>query len=446
MFLTTGARALRRFASGSSSVARSRTWTSVTTAKDGLKVHSLNDTVFPYVWLRDSCQGPESVHPSNRQKLHRSSDIPLDIKPVEVKEGESFAAGRPSAGVKVAEEGIEIRWVDGRTSFFHRDFLKTHASTSALYASHLVEYTSPTPWTLETVTKTPSLFVPYESLQETRGLVGAMTQLLKYGLVFVTGVPTEGKTNDECELKKLANRFGEIRETFYGELWDVININNSKNIAYTNLDLGLHMDLLYFQHPPRFQALHCLRNRVIGGTSVFVDALQASHALFHANREHFDLLTRTPVAFQYVNDGHHLYMQHPTIQLEDARDIHSYSTSSAVPPPISHINYSPPFQGPLPLNTPREFFPALKHFSDILNDPKNTYTYTLREGDCVLFDNRRVLHARTAFEEKTGNDREEGLKFGSGDATTNRWLKGCYLEADAVADRMRVGRTKLGLL
>ena len=47
----------------------------------------------------------------------------------------------------------------------------------------------------------------------------------------------------------------------------------------------------------------------------------------------------------------------------------------------------------------------------------------------MLFDNRRVLHARTAFREKEAESSKE---------ETNRWLKGCYLEADAVLDRMRV--------
>jgi gamma-butyrobetaine dioxygenase len=51
----------------------------------------------------------------------------------------------------------------------------------------------------------------------------------------------------------------------------------------------------------------------------------------------------------------------------------------------------------------------------------------------VFFDNRRVLHARTAFED-TESDTNEG--------ETNRWLKGCYLEADAILDRGRVLKTK----
>jgi hypothetical protein len=72
-----------------------------------------------------------------------------------------------------------------------------------------------------------------------------MTQILKYGISFVSGVPTVETSHEKCELRALAELFGELRPTFYGLLWNVMNIPNSRNIAYTNLDLGLHMDLLY---------------------------------------------------------------------------------------------------------------------------------------------------------------------------------------------------------
>jgi hypothetical protein len=57
-------------------------------------------------------------------------------------------------------------------------------------------------------------------------------------------VPNEDTVDATCELRKLAETFSNIRETFYGQVWDVVNVRNSRNIAYTNLDLGLHMDLL----------------------------------------------------------------------------------------------------------------------------------------------------------------------------------------------------------
>lgn len=72
----------------------------------------------------------------------------------------------------------------------------------------------------------------------------AIDQLVRYGILFVTGVPNQDTGDETCELRKLGESFGELRSTFYGMVWDVVNRKESKNIAYTNLDLGLHMDLL----------------------------------------------------------------------------------------------------------------------------------------------------------------------------------------------------------
>ncbi|KAF8960943.1 gamma-butyrobetaine hydroxylase [Flammula alnicola] len=388
---------------------RKRTWTTLTRTPDALTVHALKDTSFPYVWLRDSCQSPDCVHPSTRQKLQRTSDIPLDVVPAE-------------EGVKVTPTGIDITWTDGHQSTFDHDFLARHASSATLTEWHYDQHIAEKAWTNKSISELPNLFIPYERINTPAGLVEGITQLAQYGLLFVSGVPNQETSNETCELRTLAERFGEIRPTFYGLLWDVVNLRNSKNIAYTNLDLGLHMDILYFQHPPRYQILHCLRNNVIGGTSIFVDALHAARVLQDTHPAEFDVLTKAPVSFHYVNDGHHLHREHFTIELSSSGE-------------ISHVNYSPPFQAPLPLNTPKEFYPALARFAQLLNDPRNTYEHTLREGDAVLFDNRRVLHARTAFGEREGEESKEG--------EPNRWLKGCYLEADALVDRMRVLRTKL---
>ncbi|GLB39718.1 putative clavaminate synthase-like protein [Lyophyllum shimeji] len=389
-----------------------RKWSTLTAGPSSLTVHSLNAS-FPYVWLRDSCQSsPDCIHPTTLQKLHRTSDIPLDIKPIE-------------NGVHLADNGIRIEWADGHKSFFSSSFLELHSSREKLSVFH--KDISPQPWNTTSISNTRDLFVPYGSLREPEGLLTAITQIARYGLLFVTDVPHEETANETCELPVLAQIFGDIRSTFYGRLWDVMNVRNSRNIAYTNLDLGLHMDLLYFEHPPRYQILHCLRNKVHGGTSIFVDALHAALLLRDTHPPDFDVLTTTPVAFHYINDGHHLHRQHPTVELASP-------ASGAPRGTIAHINYSPPFQAPLPLSTPPAFYPALQRFAKLLNDPRNTYAYTLREGDAVFFDNRGVLHARTAFSDVEGQ---------GGEGETNRWLKGCYLEADDLMDRGRVLRTKL---
>lgn len=189
--------------------------------------------------------------------------------------------------------------------------------------------------------------------------------------------------------------------------------------------------LRYMGAPPRYQILHCLRNRnVTGGESLLVDALKAAHTLFEDDRQAFDVLCNTDVAFWYINDGHHLQQKHKTIELSP-----STPPSSTFPPEIVAINYSPPFQAPMPLHsTPPEFYPALQKFAALLRRPEGRYEFLLQEGDIMIFDNRRVLHARKAFTEHTTGKELPG--------ESNRWLKGCYTEADAVLDRARVLRTR----
>lgn len=210
-----------------------RTWTTLVRENDGLVVQALGDSPLPYVWLRDSCPSATCVHPSTRQKLHRTSDVPTDIAP---------RAG-PGA-VRVTPGGIDIDWSDGHASSYPREFLERYTDPSRLTRFHRDDVLRERAWTRAEIGRVPDLFLSYADIQTPAGVVQAITQLAQYGLLFVRSVPNEETTNKTCELRVLAECFGEIRETFYGRLWDVVNLRYSKNIAYTNLDLGLHMDLL----------------------------------------------------------------------------------------------------------------------------------------------------------------------------------------------------------
>ncbi|CAA7266247.1 unnamed protein product [Cyclocybe aegerita] len=443
---TTGSAALRRsHRFKSTEQQQKRTWTTLTQGPDALTVHALNDTSFPYVWLRDACQSPESVHPSTKQKLTKTVDVDEAIRP-----------GGEAGVLLVAKEsgndfdGIEIAWTDGHRSTYTKEFLERYASKAALQKFHHDDALKRRAWIRDDVldiSTTPDLFVQYKDVDTPEGKLRAVTQLVRDGLVFVKGVPTEGTVEGdrtgpgECELKTLAEKFGEIRETFYGKVWDVVSRRDSKNIAYTDLDLGLHQDLLYFENPPRYQVLHCLRNRVVGGTSIFVDSLRAAACTRRKYPAEFDLLTKTPVAFHYINDGHHLHQTHPTIQTGPSQSLIPTPPGAKPKKRIAYINYSPPFQAPLPLDTPKEFYGALKKFVKYLEDKEARLEYTLEEGDAVIFDNRRVLHARTAFKDRCGNGNGKAKQE---DDAPRRWLKGCYIEGDAVMDKLRVLRTKLG--
>ena len=166
-----------------------------------------------------------------------------------------------------------------------------------------------------------------------------------------------------------------------------------------------------------------------GGTSLFVDAFAAASALRATHPADFARLVETPVPFQYINGTRHLHHAHPTISLGPA------STSSDGEPHITAVSYSPPFQAPLSRDTLSAFYDALGRFAALVEVPTAVYTHQLSEGDAVVFDNRRVLHGRTAFEDRSGPENVVGKE-------PNRWLKGCYFEGDLMASHGRVLRDK----
>lgn len=182
---------------------------------------------FSYKWLRDSCPSAESIHPTNLQKLHRTTDVIKDAKPKSVNED---------------KDGLRIEWESGHKSFYPTEYLASYSSNERRAAFH--HDVRPQPWNLAKISANDQLFIPYDSFQTDAGRLAAITQLQRDGLVFIQGVPNTETSNETCEVRRVAEAFGEIRDTLYGPVWDVINKKNSRNIAYTNIGLGLHMDLL----------------------------------------------------------------------------------------------------------------------------------------------------------------------------------------------------------
>ncbi|KAG0044557.1 hypothetical protein BGZ83_010232 [Gryganskiella cystojenkinii] len=360
------------------------------------------------IWLRDNCPCPECIHPSTRQKLHASSQIPLDIQ---------------ATTCKATPEGLELTWSKGLEDVGDwEDPKKSQPGHKSVYSWDMVlgSYGStPKQHRTETRMNHPAvlwdekmmtekvLWLDYEEYAKTEeGLLKALKHLQDYGLVFVRGVPT-----DDQEVVKVAERIGHLRETFYGRTWDVKSVPDAKNIAYTNLNLGLHMDLLYFEAPPGLQLLHSLENSVPGGTSIFMDSFKAVQLLKEEHPEDYEILTKTSTTFHYRNGDHHLHFNRPTIAVDPLNDTLT-------------VNYAPPFQGPLELATTEEmkaFYRALKNFARYIERPDLQYRHTMRPGECMIFANRRVLHARTAFDPTKGK----------------RHLKGCYVDLDMFRDKYR---------
>ena len=207
--------------------------TTATASPVGLEISSLN-TTYTYRWLRDACTCPSCIHPSTQQKLHRTSDIPASVTP---------------ESVEISDDGVHVSWAGpdrGHRSFFPHAFLAAHAKPSALQSFHNDVPVAPWPTASALLAASgPDLEVPYEELATPRDLLRSITQLQRTGLLFLCDVPSTDTSDASCEIRKLAARFAEVRDMFYGEVWNVKTMDESRNIAYTSLFLGLHMDLQY---------------------------------------------------------------------------------------------------------------------------------------------------------------------------------------------------------
>ncbi len=210
--------------------------------------------------------------------------------------------------------------------------------------------------------------------------------------------------------------FGFPRETNFGLLFDVRSSPDAQDLAYTSLALDPHTDNPYRDPVPGIQLLHCLVNQTTGGLSTLVDGLAVAEAIAVEDQEAMDVLSRTKVRFRYNEDETELIESTPMIALgEDGG--------------FSAIHYSPRLDAVplLPRDELAAFYRARRVLDRMLRSERFELRFRLEAGDLVMFDNRRLLHGRTAF------DPTEGL----------RHLQGCYIDSDGPRSLYRVLRRRL---
>ncbi|KIW07526.1 uncharacterized protein PV09_01489 [Verruconis gallopava] len=372
---------------------------------------------FDSIWLRDSCRCPRCRNPSSTQKTFQTADIPATI------EG--------SAQVTTELEDDEVLlvswkddiegWPEGHQTALPLDFLRHALQEERRFKSRRHSETPRTLWDSRTMQQDVQ-FLDYASyMRNDKTLYKALRALDTHGLVFLRNVPDTTATDSAASVKSICERIGHLRTTFYGQTWDVRSVPDAKNVAYTHVFLGLHMDLCYLDLTPHLQFLHSMRARAPGGESMFSDSFRAAERIRREAPHLFEALCTFPVTFSYYNDGQAYRQDRPTVELLDPSDLSS---------PIKLLNYSPPFQGPYARDIGsdddaaklRTFHAAMQRFDALVNAPENMFEYRLEEGDCVIFDNRRVLHARRAFDADRGE----------------RWLKGAYADRDVYSSKLHV--------
>ena len=68
------------------------------------------------------------------------------------------------------------------------------------------------------------------------------------------------------------------------------------------------------------------------------------------------------------------------------------------------------------------FYRAYRAVLDICNDESMQFVFKLKSGECQVFDNVRILHARNAFDPNSGR----------------RELSGCYVPRDDMLSKLAI--------
>jgi gamma-butyrobetaine dioxygenase len=275
-------------------------------------------------------------------------------------------------------------------------------------------------------------------LSEPGQRAACLAALLTGGFLLLRDVPTVPGA-----VLEVAGSMGYVRETNYGRLFDVRATADPANLAFSARAIAPHTDNPYRDPVPTVQLLHCLASAAAGGDSALVDGFAAASLLREEDPAAFAVLAASLVTFAYRDATAELRATMPMIGLDPRGRITQvrFNNRSMQPLPLranadspdrARQDHAPNADSPDRARQDHApeadaFYRAYRAFAEILLRPELLLTFRLNPGDCLVFDNTRVLHARTAFT-----------------AAGHRHLQGCYADLDGVASALAVIRRESG--
>ncbi len=335
---------------------------------------------FHAIWLRDNARDEGSRDVANDQRLFDVSELPEEVV---------------IAAAEVVDGNLRVEFgPDGVVSTFEVDWLEAHRYDGVDRSS-----SGAVPWLAAGLEPQR---LAWSRRDDPSARLATTVALVRDGLAIVDGLAC-GPDPTGPSIGDVAGIWGPIRETNYGEVFHVRAEADPVNLAYTPRALNVHTDNPYRRPVPGFQLLHCLVASEAGGVTVLVDGFSAAEALRDEDQGAFDLLAGHRVPFRWRGDGFDLRNRSAVIGVDD-RGV------------VLAVNYNN--RSAAPFDTPFEemsgFYEAYRSFARLLHRPEMEYRFTLSPGECLVFDNERVLHGR------------------EGESDPERYLQGCYLDRDWV--------------
>ena len=342
------------------------------------------------LWLRDHCQMPISRNPDNGQRLLNVIDIPENLS---------------IAGIEQFGDEIEIVFSpENHASRFTAQWLRENCYC----INPAFDDRSASRKSLWQGDSFPA-GLPRLDYSEFTSNNDSKTRILQdfsdYGFALLTGVVCE-----TGRVLEVIDHFGFNRRTNYGELFEVRTEINPNNLAYSNLGLGCHTDNPYRDPVPTIQLLHCLSSSASGGDSILVDGFRAAEILREESTEHFNTLVENWINYRFSDADADLNSRAPMIETNDLGDVIRvrYNNRS-----IASLRLAP--------DRIKSFYAAYRHFGEVIERDALKVFFKLEPGHVVMFDNTRVMHARTAFS-----------------AAGERHLQGAYADLDGLYSTLNI--------
>ena len=345
---------------------------------------------FNYLWLRDNC--PTAHDKDSNHRMFNILDVSTNIN------AEEF---------KINDDGkLVIKWSEGNhISYYDTEWLRKNCYTIKNKKKYISPYNL---WDNSLEEKFETITIDYQEILDTNEGLIKWLELLHYnGIAIVRNSPTEKKS-----AFRVLNRISHTRQTFFETPFEVINIPKPNNSAYTAHELKNHMDLPWFENPPGYQFLHCLINSAKGGDSSAVDGFKVADFLRNNHKEIFETLITIPLKFRdkdYTQAAHRSFYA-PAFSLTKDGDYNDIRFSVAT---MDALDCHPDVMD--------KVYRAHHKLGNLLHDDKFQIKFRLEPGDIFSFNNRRVLHGRTAFDPNSGH----------------RHLQGYYMDRDEIIGRLK---------
>lgn len=352
-----------------------------------LRFGSHDPVLFPLVWLRDNCAS--GFHPLTHERTFDLLTFPDDPK---------------LDDCQWDAEELRLVWShDGQLSRFSAQWLWDHRpgvprSDAALVPQRL--------WRVEDLIDGPSRHEAAALMHSDSALLLFLQALARDGLAVVHGLVGDGRAS-----VALAERVGFLRKSNFGLTFEVVNMPDPNNLAYTSVALPLHTDLPNQEMPPGLQFLHCIANEATGGDSVFADGFAIAQDLMAQHPEAFAVLSQISVPFRFFDRSCDIRVRRPVITLDPSGRMTDLRFNAHLADVID-----------LPSEAIGSWYQAYRHLMRLTRDSRYRLTFKMCSGEMVVFDNRRVLHGRTAFDPTSGK----------------RHLHGCYVDRGEFESRLRM--------